>query len=119
ALPPDEVWKAHERAKAELIRAIAKASGRTLRTDALTIGFARRATAYKRADLVLADPERLRRMAGQRAVQFVFAGKAHPRDEPGKAQIRAILAAAERLGDDVPIVYLAGYDMELALHMVA
>lgn len=119
ALLPDAVWKAHESARQELIRLIEERSGRSLRADTFTIGFARRATAYKRAQLVLTDLERLRRIARRYPLQFVFAGKAHPRDEPGRDQIRAILAAAERLGDDVPIVFLADYDMDLALRLVS
>ena len=62
--------------------------GRVLSPDALTIGFARRFATYKRANLILADIERLASMVNdpKRPVQFVFAGKAHPRDEPGKAR---------------------------------
>lgn len=119
ALPPGEVYGAHERAKADLLQLVAERSGRKLRPEALTIGFARRATAYKRAELILRDLERLRRLARHRPLQLLFAGKAHPRDEAGKAQIRAILAAAERTGDEVPIVYLAGYDLGLALTLVS
>ena len=61
-------------------------SSRVLSPDALTIGFARRFATYKRANLILADIERLASMVNdpKRPVQFVFAGKAHPRDDPGK-----------------------------------
>jgi len=119
ALPAREVWDAHQRAKHELIERIARDTGRQFRGDALTIGFARRATAYKRADLVFRDPAALRRISAKHPLQFVFAGKAHPRDEPGKEGIRTILRAARDLGDDVPVVYLADYDLELALVLVA
>ena len=67
--------------------------GKVLSPDALTIGFARRFATYKRANLILTDIERLASMVNdpKRPVQFVFAGKAHPHDEPGKTR-----AAADR-----------------------
>ena len=72
--------------------------GRVLSPDALTIGFARRFATYKRADLILADIEKLASMVNdpKRPVQFVFAGKAHPRDEPGKRVLQQIAAADAR-----------------------
>jgi glycogen phosphorylase len=119
ALPPGEVWQAHQSAKDELLDVVFARSGRRLRRDALTIGFARRATAYKRADLVLSDVGRLRAIAKKRPLQMVFAGKAHPKDDPGKRGIRSVLSAARQLGDDLPIVYLNDYDLELGLRCVA
>ena len=119
ALPAGEVWSAHERAKSALLRTITERTGRELSVDAFTIGFARRVTAYKRAELVLQDPVRLRRLAAARPLQLIFAGKAHPADEPGKAAIRKILTTAEELEGDVPIVYVADYDMDLAALLVA
>ena len=119
ALPPAEVWAAHQSVKAQLLSDLGAGSGVALRPDALTIGFARRATAYKRPELVLSDLERLRSIARARPVQMIFAGKAHPKDEPGKAAIHGILAASERLGRDLPIVYLPDYDLQLARRLVA
>ena len=88
---------------------------RTLDPNALTIGFARRATAYKRADLVLSDLGRLRALArAEGPMQLVFGGKAHPRDQPGKDLIRRVHGAARQLGDDIPLVYLPDYDLALA-----
>jgi starch phosphorylase len=118
ALPAQDVWNAHLQAKTALLDHVAAHSGRRLKSDVLTIGFARRATAYKRAELILSDLERLRCIAKVRPLQILFAGKAHPKDEPGKACIQAIANAAERLGDDLPVVYLAGYDLELAHRLV-
>ena len=71
---------------------------RVLSPDALTIGFARRFATYKRANLILADIEKLASMVNdpKRPVQFVFAGKAHPRDEPGKRVLQQIAAADAR-----------------------
>lgn len=119
-IPKEEIWDAHAGAKERLLIDIRRRTGRSLSSDALTIGFARRATAYKRADLVFTDVERLRTMARQRGrIQFVFAGKAHPQDEPGKELIRKIVRAAHELGDDVPVVYLEEYDLELAKMLVS
>jgi starch phosphorylase len=119
ALPPDEVWNAHQLSKDQLLEHVLARSGRALRKDVLTIGFARRATAYKRPELILSDLERLRHIVRTQPLQILFAGKAHPKDEPGKAIIRAVSAAAERLGAALPIVYLADYDLELAHRLVA
>lgn len=119
ALPRDDVWDAHRSAKAALLEQVAARAGCTLRSDVLTLGFARRATAYKRAELILTDLERLRRIAATHPVQILFAGKAHPKDDPGKARIFAISQAAKQLGPAVPIVYLADYDLDLARQLVA
>src|SRR5690606_30880338 len=80
----------------------------------MTIGFARRAATYKRADMIFTDLNRLRdvvRHVG--AIQLVFAGKAHPRDEYGKEIIRRIFEAKHQLGDDLTVVYLENYGMDL------
>ncbi|HVZ32377.1 MAG TPA: alpha-glucan family phosphorylase, partial [Polyangiaceae bacterium] len=119
ALPPGEVWQAHEVAKDQLFELVARRTGRNLRRDVLTLGFARRATAYKRPQLIFSDLERLRCLARVCPLQIVFAGKAHPKDEAGKAGIQAVLAAASQLGEDLPVVYLVDYDLELAVRLVA
>jgi starch phosphorylase len=114
-VPDGEIWEAHIEAKRELLRSVRSSTGRTFDEDALTIGFARRAALYKRADLVFSDIERLRELARHHGrIQLVFAGKAHPRDEGGKDAIRHVFAAAHALGDDVPVVFLPNYDMALA-----
>ncbi|MGE3841889.1 MAG: alpha-glucan family phosphorylase [Vicinamibacterales bacterium] len=119
ALASGEVWEAHDEAKRALLARVLEGTGRRLRHGTLTIGFARRATAYKRSGLVLSDLARLRGMARALPIQLVFAGKAHPRDEAGKQAIRAILEAGHALGDDVPVVFLPEYDLDLALALVA
>ena len=82
--------------------------------DVLTLGFARRAATYKRADLVFHDLERLRRIAGQHGgLQLVFAGKAHPADQEGKKLIQRVVQTGRSLADGVAVVYLPNYDMEL------
>jgi len=113
-IPLDEVRQAHQVAKYALLDEIERRNGVRLEASVMTIGFARRATAYKRADLILTDPERLREIVRHVGpLQIVFAGKAHPRDEVGKGLIRNIHAAAGSLREDVRVVYLENYDMRL------
>jgi starch phosphorylase len=113
-LPLDELRAARGKAKAALIRAVRERTGRKLAPDVLTLGFARRATPYKRTHLLFSDLDRLRAVADAAGgLQVVYAGKAHPRDLEGQERIRRIHEAAAALGDDVPVVYLQGYDMEL------
>jgi starch phosphorylase len=114
-VPEEQVWAAHTHCKARLIRHINKTQDTVFDPAVFTIGFARRATAYKRADLVLHSVSRLKKIAATAgALQIVFAGKAHPRDEPGKALIRQIFKAGRRLAPEVRIVYLPNYDIALA-----
>jgi starch phosphorylase len=93
-------------------------TGRDLPSDALVLGFARRATAYKRAHLVVSDVDRLRAL-GRGRMALVFGGKAHPRDEEGKETIRHIVEVGRALARDVPIVWLPGYGVELARTIVS
>ncbi len=128
-IPPEELWRAHAAVKLETtgfindrLRLQAGRTGtsyRELDPDALTLGFARRFATYKRATLLLHDPERLRRIlaSADRPVQFIFAGKAHPADEPAKEFIRALYEAAE--GDFAGHLFiLEDYDMNVARHLV-
>ncbi len=114
AIPLEEIRAAHAEARKTLLDEVHRRSGRRLNPDALTVVFARRAAPYKRADLLVADPDRLRAVAQKGgAIQFIYAGKAHPRDSLGKELIRRVVQAGKELGDSVPIVYLEDYDMEL------
>jgi starch phosphorylase len=96
------------------------ASGVLLDPYALTIGFARRFATYKRASLILHDPERLLSMINQsgRPVQFIFAGKAHPADEPGKKLIQEVYRFVKKAETGGRLVFLEDYDMNLARYMV-
>jgi starch phosphorylase len=106
---------AHAEAKQELINSVEKRTGIKLERTAMTLGFARRATGYKRADLLLSDPARLRRIVKNAGpLQIIYGGKAHPRDESGKEIIRNIFKIAVELRDAVKIIYLEEYDMEIA-----
>ncbi len=111
-IPLDEIAGAHAAAKHALIERVAHATGKLLDPNRFTIGIARRATAYKRNDLILRDAERLawiaRRFGG---IQLVFGGKAHPRDWDGKAMIQHIVGSANALAGAVDIVYVENYDM--------
>jgi glycogen phosphorylase len=132
-----ELWETHLGLKAQLVefarqRAREQASfrgepheaiqrlGRVLSQDALTIGFARRFATYKRANLILADIERLAGMVNdpKRPVQFVFAGKAHPHDEPGKTVLQQIarLMRDSELADK--FVFIENYDINVGRHLV-
>ena len=119
-IPVPELAAAHLEAKRALFREVETRSGRHLDESALTLGFARRATPYKRAALLFSEIERLRAIAREAGrVQVLYAGKAHPRDEGGKGGIRSVFAAAEALGDDVPVLWLEDYDMSLAASLCA
>jgi len=113
-LPPEEVWAAHLLAKHDLLETVRKKTGLKLDPDAFTIGFARRATGYKRADLILSDLDRLRQIAKNAGpFQIVYAGKAHPRDGGGKEIIKKIFKAKKALKKAITIVFLDDYDLNL------
>jgi len=96
-------------------------SGALLSPNVLTLGFARRFATYKRADLLFRDPERLRRLLTnpRRPVQIIFAGKAHPADEPGKRVLQRIFMAAQDATFEGRIAFLEDYEIHLAQRMVA
>jgi len=113
-IPLAKIREAHNQAKKELLRQVRWLTGTQLDEKVFTLGFARRATGYKRGDLLFTDLERLKRIARQAGpLQLIYAGKAHPRDEGGKAIIRRIFEAAAILATDVRVVYLENYDMAL------
>jgi len=120
AVPPEEVWTAHLLAKHELFDLVRKKTGIKLDPEVFTIGFARRATAYKRADLLLGDLDRLRQIAKHVGkFQIVYAGKAHPNDGSGKDLIRRIFQAKKALRKAVPTVFLDNYNMDVGWKMTA
>lgn len=113
------VWDAHTNAKQRLLDRVKATTGRLLDPSQPILGFARRMTAYKRPDLIFSDLERLRAIARQHPFQLVMAGKAHPNDEGGKHLIEQLHVHIRELGDDLPVVFLPGYDMQLALDLVS
>ncbi len=115
SIPAPDIWAAHVQAKTRLLEEVRKRTSLPFRDDALTIGFARRATQYKRAELVFSESSQLLDMARTVGpIQFIFAGKAHPKDEPGKEIIRRIIHIAGQLKPEIPIAYLENYDLVLA-----
>lgn len=113
SIPGQEVWEAHSEEKSRLIRYVKQATGAELSENVLTLGFARRAAAYKRADLLFQDDQRLKNIAKANPLQIIYAGKAHPRDAEGKSVIQRIFQEQKRLKDDLKIIYLENYDVEL------
>ena len=110
----EELWEAHIGAKQELLDFVHSSSGLQLDTDALTLGFARRATEYKRATMIFSDLEKLKEVNSQGKIQLIFAGKAHPKDELGKKLIQEIYEYKTRLKDEIQIIYLENYNMRIA-----
>jgi len=107
----DALWTTHQVLKRELLDEVALRTGVRLDTDVLTIGFARRAAAYKRSDLVFRDPKRLAPLLRDRRIQLVFAGKAHPDDEDGRRIVGRLVAEAR--AHPRSIVFVPDYDMKL------
>lgn len=119
-IPANEVWQAHEAAKSRAIKEVNHRTQAGFDDETLTIGFARRAATYKRANLLLADPVRLEKIAERAGrLQVVFAGKAHPRDDAGKQVIWQIIQACEPLRPEVRMVFLEDYDWYLARLLTA
>ncbi|MFW6335341.1 MAG: alpha-glucan family phosphorylase, partial [Desulfosalsimonas sp.] len=133
----EEIWRAREMARSRLIRtcrammvrqygrrnapkAVMKEAESVLDPEILTIGFARRFAAYKRAYLLFMEPERLEKLINSkdRPVQFVFAGKAHPKDNEGKDLIRQVVQFSRREGMRNRIVFLENYDISIARQLV-
>ncbi|MDH7500171.1 MAG: alpha-glucan family phosphorylase, partial [candidate division NC10 bacterium] len=121
SIPNEELWAAHGEAKKELLEYANSKRGEMekMSPDLLTIGFARRATPYKRHDLLFSDLERLRRISRRYPFQVILAGKAHPQDEPGKQMIEAVFSQMKKLKGEIPIVYLEDYGIELAQKLVS
>jgi starch phosphorylase len=120
SIPKDEVWEAHRKAKQKLISYTNRETNAGMDKEHLTIGFARRAASYKRADLLFSDLGRLRNITAQVGpLQIIYAGKAHPHDQGGKELIQKIFKARDALRPDVRVAYLENYDMELAQDLTA
>ena len=118
-IPREELETAHADGKRTLLAEVKSRTGVALREDIFTIGFARRVATYKRGDLLFTDPERLARIAAEHGgLQILYAGKAHPADDPGKTIIRRVFEAAQRLASDsLHILYLADYEWRLGARL--
>jgi starch phosphorylase len=120
SIPLEDIRQAHRESKQRLIDALNTATNAGFDRDVFTLGFARRATAYKRPDLLFHDVERLRDVARRHGgLQLAFAGKSHPRDEAGKALIQRLFQWANDLSPEVRIAYLPNYDLALAVLLVS
>lgn len=118
-LDPQHLLKAHLRAKVALTDRVNEIAKVRFDPEVFTLGFGRRATAYKRLTLLYKDPERLDAIAKDHGgMQIVLAGKAHPKDEPGQAMIAEALRKARKL-KHAHTVYLPNYDMDTCALMVA
>ena len=120
-LPEKEILSAHARAKEALLAEVASRTGLVLNPKVLTLGFARRVATYKRATLLFTDPKRLIEIAtAAGGLQIIYAGKAHPQDEPGKALIQHVVEEAARFSNDVlRVVYLENYGWDLGALLTA
>jgi starch phosphorylase len=112
-IPIGEIQAAHKAAKKALFDVISARHNVSMDPDVFTIGFARRAAEYKRADLLFHDLDKLRAIASRHPLQIVFAGKAHPKDLGGKKLIENVVKGASALGREIKVVYLENYDMHL------
>lgn len=116
----DEIWRAHQEAKRNLINYVNQQTNAGFDRDVLTLGFARRSTAYKRATLIFNDLELLKMIAQREGpIQLVFGGKAHPADNDGKDIIRRIHQARDVLRGSIPVAYIENYDMATAQLLVS
>jgi starch phosphorylase len=120
-LSDESILAAHASNKAALLTEVAVRTGLTLNPKVLTLGFARRVATYKRATLLFTDPARLAEIAkAAGGLQILYAGKAHPQDEPGKALIQQVVEDAAKLSNEsLRIVYLENYDWNLGAMLTA
>lgn len=117
-IPDEEIWGAHLEAKRRLIDYVNSISDAGMDYETLTIGFARRATAYKRAALIFSDMEKLKKI-GAGKIQIIYAGKAHPKDEEGKRLIEKIFSLKKDLKGKISLIFIENYNMEIALKLVS
>jgi len=119
SIPELELWEAHREAKRKLLTYVGEATGIVMDTNVLTLGFARRATAYKRPHLLFYDIDRLLEINAEGRLQIIYAGKAHPHDDNGKRLIQGIYGYRDKLKGKISIAFLPGYDMDIALKLVS
>jgi starch phosphorylase len=118
-IPDGAIWQAHTEAKEGLIRYVRERSGVQFDPDVLTLGFARRATGYKRPTLLFSNLTRLEEINEVGKIQVVYAGKAHPKDWMGKRLIEEIHEMKDKLEDVMQVAYLANYDLEMGAKLTS
>lgn len=115
SIPLAEIRAAHDEAKRALCAEVQRRTGVVFDIGTFTIGIARRFATYKRNDLLLSDPHRLRAVAERAGpLQIVYSGKAHPQDAEAKDMVRRVVEAASASGAPVTLAYLADYGMSVA-----
>lgn len=120
SIPQEEIWNTHQETKRALVSYVNERYHADFREDYFTIGFARRAAAYKRGNMLFADINRLLKIASHsKGLQIVYAGKAHPNDRDGKLLIQEIIKNMRRVQPTVKCVYLEDYDMDIARMLVS
>lgn len=123
SIPTKEIRNAHKMAKKDLLAYIFKENKIKLKESVITIGFARRFTAYKRSGLIFYDMKRLREIADKSSgLQIVMSGKAHPNDDYGKAMIKTIIGLQNEVnkkGSKLKLVFLENYNIEIAKLLVS
>ena len=117
-IPTEALKQARNENRKHLRDLVRNETGVEFEEHRLTIGFARRFATYKRANLVFHDLEKLREIGAGR-IQFVFSGKAHPKDEGGKQLIRDIFASAKTVEEEIPVAFLENYSMATGLAMTS
>ncbi|MBR9701150.1 alpha-glucan family phosphorylase [Candidatus Woesearchaeota archaeon] len=113
-IPETKVWKAHCKAKEDMVKWVNEEYGVGFEEGVFTIGFARRATSYKRADLLFHDIKRLRQIGKEFKLQIIYSGKAHPHDKVGKDLIKKIFWHMGELKPDIKSIFIPDYDMAKA-----
>jgi len=114
-----EIWTVHQKEKARLLQLIKEKNNIEMDEEALTLGFARRMTAYKRPHFIFTDVERLKKINRAGKLQIVFAGKAHPHDFEGKKLIQQIIQYSRELSPEIKIAFLENYNLEVAKKIIA
>ncbi|MFH1173818.1 MAG: alpha-glucan family phosphorylase [archaeon] len=118
-IPKEEVWDAHMEAKKKLIEYVNAKCRVRMDEKVFTLGFARRATAYKRADMLFSDIRRLVKIAEANRIQIIYAGKAHPKDTEGKDIIRKIFSTMKELRPKIEMCFVEDYNIEVAKMLVS
>lgn len=120
SIPGEELWSTHEETKQTLIDFVNKKYQAGMELDTFTIGFARRAAAYKRGELLFADMERLMHIAAHsKGIQIIYSGKAHPADNDGKLLIQRVIADMRKVNPQIKCVYIENYDIDVAKLLVS
>lgn len=120
SIDKQEIWDAHISAKKHLIDFVNNRYNVGMNYDYFTMGFARRQTPYKRPDLLISDPERLRYIAEKVGpIQIIYAGKAHPKDGAGKDSIRKIFQIMKTFNGNIKMTFIHNYDMSIGKMMTA